>query len=136
MLKLYAIAFPLNSKRALCSFTFSLFATALHYLILLQLLHLGHSAIYATSAGALGGALTNYFFQCCWVFHNPTLSWRNLWRYAVLCISNIFVNYLLISLLTLFTTIPIVLAQVLTSVLLAFANLYAYQRVVFYERTF
>lgn len=111
-------------------------ATLLHICVFYGLLQHAVPAQTATFIGALSGAVLNYMCQYHLVYRSTRTHRSAVVRYLLLISTNIALNSLIFQgLSVLLPTFQPLLLQALTSASLATLNLFAYQRIIFHERS-
>ncbi|MGG4775343.1 GtrA family protein [Paenalcaligenes sp. Me52] len=114
----------------------SVTATLLHICVFYGLLQHSVPAQTATFIGAISGAVLNYMCQYHLVYRSTRAHRSAVLRYLLLVCTNIALNSLIFQGLTvLLPTLQPLLLQALTSASLATLNLFAYQRIIFHERS-
>lgn len=114
----------------------SLLATLLHISVFYGLQQHAVTAQTATFIGAISGAILNYLCQYHAVYRSTLPHRTAAVRYLLLVCTNIALNSLLYKgLATGLPTLSPLLLQALTSASLATINLFAYQRIIFHERS-
>lgn len=92
------------------------------------------NATLATALGALAGALSNYFLQFHWTFRCEKSHRITGPLYLMVSLVSILANTGLFFLIYQMGAMSLLLAQVVTTALVACLNFILYQRVVFHER--
>ncbi|CAM4316124.1 GtrA family protein [Kerstersia similis] len=106
-------------------------ATALHYLLMLALLHTGLAPTPATATGALAGALANYLLQYRYTFHSPARHAAAATKYLLSVLVSWPLNLLFFVVLHTGLALPVFPAQLLATFLLAICNYWISKRFVF-----
>lgn len=96
---------------------------------------LGMGPVAATFSGSVLGAVTNYALQRTLAFRNARPHIEAVWRYVLSCSFAAFLNVLIFFVFHQMFEIPVVSAQLLTTVTVAAVNYVIYRRLVFYEQT-
>lgn len=96
-----------------------------------MLVMLSVPAVSANAVGALVGALTNYFLQFYVTFQSRSSHGRSSITYALGCALSWLANTALFALLYTQLQMPILIAQVVTTLIIACANFIIYDRWVF-----
>lgn len=110
-------------------------ATLLHWAAMATLIHFSIAASTATAVGAALGAIANYLLQFHYTFDGRARHQRAVPRYLVAIAVGWLANLAGFGLLHNFLAVDTALAQGVTSLLLAIASFFLYQRVVFHECT-
>lgn len=110
-------------------------ATLSHWVAMSGLVLLGVNPVTATFSGSVVGAVTNYGLQRTLAFPNARPHVEAVWRYALSSALAALLNVLIFFVLQQLGDMPVVPAQVLTTVMVAAFNYAVYQRLVFHEKT-
>jgi len=111
-------------------------ATLLHWAAMSGLVLLGTDPVAATFSGSVVGAVINYGLQRSLAFPNAPPHIEAIWRYVFSCSLASLLNLLIFLVLHQLVDIPVVPAQLLTTVTVAVIYYVVYQRLVFHEQTF
>lgn len=106
-------------------------ATALHYLIMLALLLGSLPPTAATATGALAGALANYLLQYHYAFRPASRHAATAMKYLIAVLIAWPLNLLFFTTLYAGFALPVPLAQMLATLLLALCNYWISRRFVF-----
>jgi len=110
-------------------------ATLSHWVAMSGLVLLGVNPVTATFSGSVVGAVTNYGLQRTLAFPNARPHVEAVWRYVLSSALAALLNVLIFFVLQQLGDMPVVPAQVLTTVMVAAFNYAVYQRLVFHEKT-
>lgn len=111
-------------------------ATLFHWLVMGVLISVGLEPTLATASGSVSGAALNYCLQRRLAFRNAGSHRFTLWRYVGSCLVAWLCNLVFFFLLNHVLKLPVMLAQVVTTGLVAALNYVVYQRLVFHEQIF
>lgn len=106
-------------------------ATALHYLIMLALLQGSLPPTAATATGALAGAWANYLLQYHYAFRPASRHAATAMKYLIVVLISWPLNLLFFTTLYSGFALPVPLAQMLATLLLALCNYWISRRFVF-----
>jgi len=129
--KFYLIMFSLNLhqiKRFIISGSSS---TALHYITMGLLIFLGIDAIWATSIGAILGAICNYVLQYYYTFRSDRKHRYSLQVYLISSLLAWLSNLLLFMLFHKILEVSVIIAQLVTTLIITLQNFIMYKKLVF-----
>ena len=107
------------------------FSTAMHWATMALLIQAGVSAVWATTSGAVTGAMINYGLQRRVTFRSDAPHRRALWLYMNACAASWLANLGLFAVLYRLLELDILPAQVVTTALVTGMNYLLYERFVF-----
>lgn len=90
--------------------------TVIHYMVLWSLVNaLGASAVWASTAGALAGALTNYVLNYWWTFSSVLPHHHSLPRFLIMAAASLGLNFILMQFMVNQLAMYYLVAQVLAT---------------------
>lgn len=112
----------------------ALVATCSHWVVMAYLVMSGVAPELGTAIGAVVGAGVNYILQYYVAFESSRDHGQAIRSYVLSCLIGWSANLLVFSLLFLWWPGQILLAQVATTIVVAFLNYFLYRRMVFDDR--
>ena len=110
-------------------------STLLHYITMGLLIFLGMDAIWATSIGAVSGAVYNYVLQYYYTFRSQRKHRHSLYAYLAASVLAWLSNLLLFMLFHKILEAGIIIAQLLTTSIVTLQNFIIYKKLVFLHNT-
>ena len=110
-------------------------STILHYTTMALLIFLGMDAIWATSIGAVSGAICNYVLQYYFTFRSVRKHRHSLQTYLISSVLAWLSNLLLFLLFHKILGVGIIIAQLLTTLIVTLQNFIIYKKLVFFQNT-
>ena len=110
-------------------------STLLHYITMGLLIFLGMDAIWATSIGAVSGAVYNYVLQYYYTFRSQRKHKHSLYAYLAASVLAWLSNLLLFMLFHKILEAGIIIAQLLTTSIVTLQNFIIYKKLVFLHNT-
>ncbi|MFS1526189.1 GtrA family protein [Microbulbifer sp. 2304DJ12-6] len=110
-------------------------ATTVHWAVMALFVGLTSLPVFSTLIGSASGAIVNYWLQHRLAFPGAEMYARTFFRYLASCAFAWIVNVSVFFVLTRDVHFPIIIAQVVTTALVAGLNFIVYKRLVFHEKT-
>ena len=107
-------------------------STVLHYTTMGSLIFLGMDAIWATSIGAVSGAVCNYVLQYYYTFRSVRKHRHSLQIYLFSSVLAWLSNLLLFLLFHQILEIGVIIAQLITTLIVTLQNFIIYKKLVFF----
>ena len=97
--------------------------TAVHYAILILLVHAGASGpIFASSCGFVGGAFTNYFLNYRYTFHSAVTHFVGLPKFFTVAAAGLLLNSLVMSVAITSVNLHYLIAQIVATAIVLIWN--------------
>ena len=110
-------------------------STALHYITMGLLIFLSMDATWATSIGAVSGAICNYVLQYYYTFRSDRKHRYSLQVYLISSVLAWLSNLLLFMLFHKILEVGVIIAQLVTTLIVTLQNFIMYKKLVFLPNT-
>jgi len=108
-------------------------ATLLHFVSMGLLIYWGMDPVWATSAGAVAGAVFNYIFQYYYTFRSDRQHRYSMLAYLIAAVLAWLSNLMLFVLFHEILGTDVITAQLITTLIVTVQNFFVYKKLVFYR---